>query len=599
MKKNKKLKRFSLVNLITGYAMLCLFVLLVLLNRSVGEQFTEVAVVTEEEILDDELFNGVHFLKKEDKGVLNKETLHVNNHPVEVYTDRIVYRDRGAGVILDSDNDDVVVVRDIDDRRILVNKHDNFNGGTYNDQIHIARRGVGSVEDIRDGDYLRREHHGNNAIAERNFRDRPLKRVDAGLLDRRLTELDGVGVVDVSALDRAVRESGEDEFGIDGDELSGLTLSRDGDDADFELDLDFKPEGAGKKGYGLDKGDLYAYNFPSQGVGAGIGSGAVGAGAGGGAGIGGGIGEAVLQGQTVPTLGGIGTSSAMPLEGQAEGSPPTDGVGGLVSGAGTGGAAGLVTGTVAEKLGLGIGVGDGAGAGESGIGHGGECNYEHLPKDGALYIMMHVDGSGSILNTRKQLDIMKDTLLKDALLPYYNNDESLYNRRVQIVDGNGERTLQFFTEAAKKGNVLAVAFQDEAQPVYHLPTFNKKPQDNYSKDLAKLKKSLNGYGGVYRGIMFQVDRGRTFAKSFKEFVECSWRGEGYLEKDNLKKYYWEHNRHHIKNKDGVVFSDVYHTKDSGDSQYYLDLIFQASKNVGLDLDIYGAGLTDGEHVSKD
>ena len=100
--------------------------------------------------------------------------------------------------------------------------------------------------------------------------------------------------------------------------------------------------------------------------------------------------------------------------------------------------------------------------------------------------------------------------------------------------------------------------------------------------------------GLYRGIMFQVDRGRTFAKSFKEFVECAWRGEGYLKGDNLKRYYWEHNAHHIKNKDGIVFSDVYHTKDSGDPRYYLDLIFKASKKVGLDLNIRGAGLTDGE-----
>ena len=193
---------------------------------------------------------------------------------------------------------------------------------------------------------------------------------------------------------------------------------------------------------------------------------------------------------------------------------------------------------------------------------------------------------------------MKDTLLKDALLPYYNNDESLYNRRVTIVDGNGERTLQFYTEAAKKENVLAVVFQDEAQPAYHLPTFNKNPQDHYSKDLGNLKASLNGYGGLYRGVMFQTDRGRTFAKSFKEFVECAWRGEGYLKNDSLKKYYWEHNQHHIKNKDGIVFSDVYHTKDSGDPQYYLDLIFEASKNVGLDLDIYGAGITDGRYNKK-
>ena len=51
--------------------------------------------------------------------------------------------------------------------------------------------------------------------------------------------------------------------------------------------------------------------------------------------------------------------------------------------------------------------------------------------------MMHVDGSGSILSTRKALEEMKDTLLKNALLPYYKNDESLYNNRVLVVDGEG------------------------------------------------------------------------------------------------------------------------------------------------------------------
>ena len=126
-------------------------------------------------------------------------------------------------------------------------------------------------------------------------------------------------------------------------------------------------------------------------------------------------------------------------------------------------------------------------------------------------------------------------------------------------------------------------------------SFNKKPEDHYLDDLRKLKTSLNGYGGTYRGIMFQVDRGKTFAKSFKEFVGNAFRGEGYLGSANLKKYYRDNNTHYIKNKNGVVFSDEYHAKDSGDPKYYLDLIFNASKKVGLDLDIYGAGLTDGTY----
>ena len=426
--------------------------------------------------------------------------------------------------------------------------------------------------------------------------------IDAGILDRRLQEDENsLFIKDIDeSFSRDTDNIGLDAGGNKDIDTTLFELAENGASSEALGDVgDFSDDGSGPgRGDlpGLGEGSqVYAYNFPSQGVGAGIGNGSVGAGAGGGAGIGGGIGEAVLQGKAVPTLGGVGASSAMPLEGQPEGAPSTDGVGGLVGGAGAGGAAGLVAGTVTEKLGLGIGrMVKGSAYGTAARGY----NYDHLPKDGALHIMIHVDGSGSILDTRKQLDIMKDTLLKDALLPYYNNDETLYNRRVSIVSSSDERSLQFYTQAAKKDNVLAVAFQDEACPVYHLPTFNKKPEHHYLDDLGELKASLNGYGGLYRGIIFQVDRGRTFSKSFKEFVECSWRGEGYLEGANLKKYYKDNNLQHIKNKDGVVFSDEYHTKSEGDPQYYMDLLFKASARVGLNLNIYGAGLSDGLSVEQ-
>ncbi len=294
------------------------------------------------------------------------------------------------------------------------------------------------------------------------------------------------------------------------------------------------------------------------------------------------------------------------------------GVGGLVSGAGAGGAAGLVAGMVKQPLGLGIGCeacgdkgcGDcadkhppGCGCGHCGGGHGDDHDFdrrhwEDLPPDGNLWIMMHVDGSGSILDTRKQLDEMRATIMKKALLPYYRNDEGLYDRRVQVVAGKGERTLPFFTEAAKEDNVLAFVFQDEAAPVYHKPTFTKEPEEKYVKDINGLKTQLGGYNGLYRGIMFQVDRGKNPAHSFVEFVENAWRGDGYLSGTNLKRYYWEDNRHHIKNHDGIVFSDVYHVKDDADPQYYMNLIFEASRNVGVDLQRYGGGLEDGNYNSK-
>jgi hypothetical protein len=520
--------------------------------------------------------------------IKERAIIYDTSHRTIVRDHDVAYVDRLHGTTIDRDTKGIIY----DGSRIIDRgiRHNVTVGGDLDYEIS---------ESIRDRrlSNLGSRHHGG----VRDLRDRPgisdepyiENDVDVGLLDRRLANLGNGALIDDSGpnIDISIDEK-DNEL-----DLSKITLSRDGDEGELgDIDLDF---GENRTGYGVGKGgQLYAYDFPSRGVGAGIGSSSVGAGAGGGAGLGAGIGEGILNGESVPTLGGIGTGPA-PLEGQSPEAPPSDGVGGLVGGAGAGGAAGLIQGYVVDKLGLGAGKGC-AKHGDSCGGHHGQAshNYDHLPKDGALHIMMHVDGSGSILNTRKQLEVMKDTLLKDALLPYYNNDETLYNRRVTIVNGNGERTLQFFTQATKTANVLALVFQDEAQPSYHLPTFNKKPQADYAKDLQKLKAGLNRYGGLYRGVMFQVDRGRTFAKSFKEFVECAWQGTGYLESSNLKKYHWRENKQNIEHKDGIVFSDEYHAKDSGDPQYYLDLIMNASKKVGLDLNIYGAGNTDGKHIKQ-
>ena len=709
MKTDKR--KIALVNLITGYVMVIAFVALVLANRSETELTPIVANNDEAELFvetinedvkismygsdriairqgtiytdpgfkavdssgndisDQVVVTGVNEVDTSNTGFTYKiEYTHINNSGEEtnaerfvtvngttLITDNSVYKDHLTGVVL-NDRDPIVAVVDNDplyvgrDRDLFVGDRD----------VYIDDRDrIGAVEGHIGGGG---GHGGRDDRVHRGGRDRVDDEVvvDRGLLDRRLADLDRA----VADRDLFVDESDKvgvvekEKFGLDknGVNLANLALARDGDDAELGDvgELDFDDNANGK--YGINKGELFAYNFPSQGVGAGIGNSAVGAGSGAGAGLGAGVGEAVLGGKTVPTLGGVGTYKSVPtvtpgtgsdgdndgLEAEVEialgtdptksdsdgdgysdgeeitsytnpsdpssnpgspgsmASPTMGGVGGLVSGAGAGCAAGLVTGMVKPQLGV-PGVST-AGCAECG---GGECKghghgkHEYdLPPDGALHIMMHVDGSGSILNTRKQLEIMKNTLLKDALLPYYNNDEKLYNRRVTIVDGNGERTLQFFTEASKKDNVLAVVFQDEAQPAYHLPTFNKKPQDHYSKDLQKLKGGLNGYGGLYRGIMFQVDRGKTFAKSFKEFVESAWQGKGYLENSNLRKYYWQENKRHIENKNGVVFSDEYHAKDSGDPQYYLDLILNASKKVGLDLRAKGAGLTDGNYNKK-
>lgn len=558
----KSRKKISLANLIIGYTLAVAFIILVMLNVKEPEPIVE--TITE--------------IVEVNNTIIEEKIVYM---PADIPPSR--YVDHLDGVVLTDtdpvvavvDNDPLYVDRDVirDDRSIVIDD-------TH--RIGAVEGGIGGSGHVG-GDRVHHRDRVGNRVGGRVKEDVYENGVDLGLLDRRLAERDLFKDETDAVVDDTKEKFGLDKDGVD---LAGLSVVREYDDVDIgELDVDFDDNKNGK--FGINKGELYAYNFPSQGVGAGVGNSAIGAGSGAGAGLGAGIGEALYNGEAVPALGGIGTYS------NGETSGESGGVGGLIGGAGAGGAAGLYVGEVSAPLGVIPGAGSGAG-GNGARGY----NYEHLPENGALHIMIHVDGSGSLLSTRRKLDEMKQTLLKTALLPYYNNDENLYDKRVTIVDSSGERTLQFFAQAAGKDNVLAIAFQDEAAPDYHLPNFNKVPQSSYSYDIGKLKASLNGYKGLYRGIMFQVDRGRTFSKSFKELVECAWNGEGYLSKENLKRYHRDDNQHLINTKRGVVFSDEYHAKSESDPEYYLKLIFDASKRIGLDLNSQGSGLSDGRRYNK-
>jgi hypothetical protein len=553
---NQKLNKISLSNLIIAYLMSFLFALLIFLILPPKDLETEVVF----NVSDSNKTQTERIIKYIDRnGTL------VLNHDVPIYYDRL------EGVIVDDEESFL---------ETPVNEYPITHIRPTSSRIHTANH---ESETFRN-DIM---EHGLNDHGYNSLRGRRNKLPLDNGRGYKTPKLDGHNTISFEEAIALRKIKKENSIGLDGDSSSkhGLDLSKlvpiskDGELSEDLTTLD--PDGI-TLGDSDGGGELYAYSYPSKGVGAGIGNGGLGASIGQAAGISAGIGEGILNGEVVPTLGGIGDGAKTIFGEPAEAS----GVGGLIGGAGAGGAAGLTQGYIIKKLDLGKGYSTGS-TGKS------IRNYNHLPENSSLHIMIHVDGSGSILSTRKQLDVMKNTLLKDALLPYYNNNESLYNNRVSIIDDSGERTLRFFSKASEKNNVLAVAFQDEAQPSYHLPNFNKSPEDHYLDDLSALKNKLNNHKGIYRGVLFQVDRGKTFAKSFKEFVGNAFQGKGYLKNKNLKEYYWEYNINSIKQKNGIVFSDEYHAQDKGDPEYYLNLLFNASKKVGLDLNIYGAGLKDG------
>ena len=392
MQLNKRNKTISLASLIAGYCIALAFIILVFSNKGTAELASQVetgaplaeknSTKTEFIYVDREMprdqrgavysdrLNGIVIDEEPHVAVVKSETLSVTGSHTDYFS-----RDRGT--IIDGSGIDIIAKNDL--------IHEN-----HQTELTKSDRDINiDTLDVMHGSNIRRNDNrgGNN--------DTNSFRVDGetDILEQRLREFEK-DKVDLR---------NKDNEGID---LSNLTLAnRKSEDLDLELDLDsFNKKGTASPA----TGELYAYNSPRLGVGAGIGESSLGAGAGGSAGLSAGIGEAVMNGVAVPTLGGIGTSG-MPVK-SGLGSKPTagtpgmqnaaeepggasDGVGGLVSGSGAGAAAGLLVKKVYKNLGLG-GPGLGGGAGQ-GKGH----NYDHLPKDGALHIMMHVDGSGSILNT--------------------------------------------------------------------------------------------------------------------------------------------------------------------------------------------------------
>lgn len=201
-----------------------------------------------------------------------------------------------------------------------------------------------------------------------------------------------------------------------------------------------------------------------------------------------------------------------------------------------------------------------------------------IDKDTKIY--MFFDKSGSMNATLTPLQTMRDTILKDRLLPFYNNDSDLYDASVVIqeVDGTtilndnssaNERTLKMLDLLEidpPEGNVIAMLFQDEASSIYHGATIEPRTA-TYDSDLVSLRSRLNSYAsGYYRAVIFQVDG----QQGFKDFIEAVENGTGlYSGVNGLS--------------DRNEFNFKYDIADGGTEQYYLNQIVLALTELGYNI----------------
>jgi len=195
-------------------------------------------------------------------------------------------------------------------------------------------------------------------------------------------------------------------------------------------------------------------------------------------------------------------------------------------------------------------------------------------------IYIYFDASGSMNSTLSPLQTMRSTLLKDALLPFFNDDGDLYDERVQIVSPFDERFLDWYNlgpvTPPSEGNIVALVFQDEAQSVYHGIPFSGIPTSAWNSDMSALRTTLDGYiadpnkgSNFFRGVMFQVEN-PFVGTAFQDLVKATQDGTGnYSGTNGLS--------------DRNEFNYVYDVVDGDTPATYLNLVETALEDLGFDL----------------
>jgi hypothetical protein len=205
-------------------------------------------------------------------------------------------------------------------------------------------------------------------------------------------------------------------------------------------------------------------------------------------------------------------------------------------------------------------------------------DYSSLAITQNTQIFIYFDSSGSMNTTLAPLQTMRDTMLKDAMLPLYNNDVALYDSMVQIIADPSERTLDALNlqnNPAPVGNVISLVFQDEANSIY-LKAGTWSPLDErttqYESDIEILRNRLNSFApNYYRGVVFQVATSETGDHlNFKSLVNAIQNGTGnYAGNFGLS--------------DRTEFNYKYDIVPAATPLYYKDQIVNALREFGYNL----------------
>lgn len=185
-------------------------------------------------------------------------------------------------------------------------------------------------------------------------------------------------------------------------------------------------------------------------------------------------------------------------------------------------------------------------------------------------VIIFFDSSGSMNSTLSPLTTMRNTLLKSALLPFYGNDESVYDQKVRVISDPSERT---FLQLANRGNGLSgeqliMVFQDEAQPIYHATNSFEPRTLAFENDIALLRSRIEALpSSTYRGIVFQVSRPTADGQNFKSLIQSVEGGTGLYSGVNG-----------LEDKTELAYE--YDVINGSTPNYYMDLIILKMQQLG-------------------
>ena len=201
-----------------------------------------------------------------------------------------------------------------------------------------------------------------------------------------------------------------------------------------------------------------------------------------------------------------------------------------------------------------------------------------IPINTETEINIFFDSSGSMNSTLNPLTTMRNTILQNCLLPFYNNDVNLYNQRVTITNKNDERAIQWIATPPSDPsyNVVNLAFADESDNRYEAERITVTGWTDGSvsgdADIAQLRNELENAttSTSHRGIIFQVDTlsgGQDEYPQYQNFINAVFNGLGYYAGTSG-----------LSDKSEV--SGVQDVIAASTPQYYADLIVGAMNSLG-------------------